>query len=86
MADFLLALAFGMMLLTGYGMVSRLDRFLEKWKSDGKDINDESMRFKPRIRIFHLRDISKYSFHGSENMIKAGQDGHVFAIKRHKKA
>ena len=86
MADFLLALAFGMMLLTGYGMVSRLDRFLDKRKSDGKDINDESIRFKPRIRIFLRRDISKYSFHGSENMVKRRQNGHAFAIKRHKKA
>ena len=38
MADFMLALAFVAMLMIGHRMAVRLDRFLDKWKGDSKDI------------------------------------------------
>ena len=38
MTDILLALAFGISILIGFWMVSRLDRFWAKRKGGGKDI------------------------------------------------
>jgi hypothetical protein len=38
MTDILLALAFGISILIGFWMVSRLDRFWDKRKGGGKDI------------------------------------------------
>ena len=38
MTDILLALAFGISILIGLWMVSRLDRFWDKHKRGGKDI------------------------------------------------
>ncbi len=41
MADFLLALAFVMMLLIGYRVVSRFDRFLQNCKIKDEDDDED---------------------------------------------